>query len=627
MPRGNGSRIGIDATPTSSAASGIWTVREAEQYLRADRWPAQPAVPGAPTGTAGDGQVSLSWSAVTSTPPVTDYIVQFSDDAGATWSTFSDGVSTDTTATVTGLTNDTGYVFRIIAVNALGQGPAGSASGTVTPAAPPAITPSLLLHFDEADGSTSFTDSSPAGLTVTAYDIAQANADQSKFGGTSLTGRYIEATGGNVLPQGTEDFTVELWLFLVEPLTPGKGFIVLSHNSRTTGAFQLVMDPVYLSFSKLDVGGGAYSAYGGIITLNEWHHIAVSRVGAVTKMFVDGALFAESSGNEDYTAVSGATLGGASWGPPYEIESKWFIDEVRVLRGEFAGIYTDTFTPPSAPFDTPVPPAFDPASGTTVTVEALVVAGGGGGGSGSGGGGGGGAGGLMEAASVSLAVGSTYPITIGAGGSTAWGSPGRTGSLSSFGLAVARGGGGGGQSTYNTGTGRNGGSGGGGNFFQVGGLATQGNYGAFVGYGNDGGASDYSGGAYGGGGGGGADSAGVSGTTSYGGDGGGGRTWHGTAYAGGGGGGSNNGGIPAGVGGSGGGGNGGAQDYGTPGTANTGGGGGAGGEGERAGGSGGSGIVIIRAPQAAASTTGSPDVTTDGGTTIYTFTGSGSITF
>jgi hypothetical protein len=41
-------------------------------------------------------------------------------------------------------------------------------------------------------------------------------------------------------------------------------------------------------------------------------------------------------------------------------------------------------------------------------------------------------------------------------------------------------------------------------------------------------------------------------------------------------------------------------------------------------------VVIIRYPQTnneAASTTGSPTVTTSGGFRIYTFTGSGSITF
>jgi hypothetical protein len=38
-------------------------------------------------------------------------------------------------------------------------------------------------------------------------------------------------------------------------------------------------------------------------------------------------------------------------------------------------------------------------------------------------------------------------------------------------------------------------------------------------------------------------------------------------------------------------------------------------------------VVIISASQAAASTTGSPTVTTSSGRTIYTFTSSGTITF
>jgi hypothetical protein len=48
------------------------------------------------------------------------------------------------------------------------------------------------------------------------------------------------------------------------------------------------------------------------------------------------------------------------------------------------------------------------------------------------------------------------------------------------------------------------------------------------------------------------------------------------------------------------------------------------------GGSGGSGVVIVRYPDvfaAAASTTGSPAITVAGGFRVYTWTGSGSITF
>jgi hypothetical protein len=64
---------------------------------------------------------------------------------------------------------------------------------------------------------------------------------------------------------------------------------------------------------------------------------------------------------------------------------------------------------------------------------------------------------------------------------------------------------------------------------------------------------------------------------------------------------------------------------GTSGTANTGGGGGGGANVD--GYNGGSGIVIVRALQQASSTTGSPTYTTSGSYHIYSFTGSGSITY
>jgi hypothetical protein len=64
---------------------------------------------------------------------------------------------------------------------------------------------------------------------------------------------------------------------------------------------------------------------------------------------------------------------------------------------------------------------------------------------------------------------------------------------------------------------------------------------------------------------------------------------------------------------------------GSAGTVNTGGAGGGTNDGN--GGAGGSGVVILRTSLTAASTTGSPTVTTDAGYNIYKFTASGSITF
>jgi len=94
-----------------------------------------PGAPTAVTGTAGEGEVALSWSAPTSNggDSITDYIIQYSSNNGASWTTFSDGTSTSTSETVTGLTNGTSYVFRIAAVNAAGAGANSTSSAAVVP--------------------------------------------------------------------------------------------------------------------------------------------------------------------------------------------------------------------------------------------------------------------------------------------------------------------------------------------------------------------------------------------------------------------------------------------------------------------------------------------------------------
>jgi hypothetical protein len=97
-------------------------------------------VPGAPTnvtGTPGDGQVTVSWTAPVSNgnSPITGYEVQFSCNGGQTWTgvlrTATNGVPT--TTTITGLTNGVACIFRVAAINAAGIGPVSAVSLPVTP--------------------------------------------------------------------------------------------------------------------------------------------------------------------------------------------------------------------------------------------------------------------------------------------------------------------------------------------------------------------------------------------------------------------------------------------------------------------------------------------------------------
>jgi hypothetical protein len=98
-----------------------------------------PSAPGTPTAslpaTYGNTTASVAWTAPTSDngSPIFDYTIQYSDNGGSTWTTFSDTVSTSTSVTVTGLTNGNTYVFRVAAINGIGTGTYSASSNSVTP--------------------------------------------------------------------------------------------------------------------------------------------------------------------------------------------------------------------------------------------------------------------------------------------------------------------------------------------------------------------------------------------------------------------------------------------------------------------------------------------------------------
>lgn len=97
--------------------------------------------------TIGDSSANLSWS-----PPlsnggsvITDYVIEYKLTSGGVWSPYTDGVSTNTFATLINLSNDTSYDFRVSAVNAIGQS-APSSLVRATPGSPAQV---LITGFSD----------------------------------------------------------------------------------------------------------------------------------------------------------------------------------------------------------------------------------------------------------------------------------------------------------------------------------------------------------------------------------------------------------------------------------------------------------------------------------------------
>ncbi len=342
MPRCNGSYIGFDVNPNANVASGIWTVREAETYLRSDKWPATPAVLGAPTGVALNQAVSLTWTAPASGSTPTDYIVQYSSNAGATWSTFSDGVSTATSATVTGLTNGTGYIFRIIAVNVMGEGPAGSASGTVTPDGDANFASvSVLLKFD----GSSIDDLSSAARTVDVQGDAILSTAESKFGGKSL---YCDGTGDGVtithgttdgFAQTSGDWTIEMWAYPTEQRQQHL-FIISGPNLDIVGLQGALTSGGGIESN--DASGGGFA--GGSYSINVWQHFAFVRSSGTTTIYKDGV----SQGTTSQAPAGNGTRMAFGFSAPNfgNFFFKGYLDDIRYTQG--VARYTSDFTPPGS---------------------------------------------------------------------------------------------------------------------------------------------------------------------------------------------------------------------------------------------------------------------------------------
>lgn len=149
----------------------------------------------------GDQRADLSWSVPASDggSPLIDYVVEYRLTSGGVWAVFSDGISTTASTTVSGLTNDTSYDFRVSAVNVIGQGaPATYVSGT--PGAPAQV---LVVGVSDVSVPTIIGDVRITNEGVTAYEYQYSwcvtNSDANLCGGGD---DLFNATGAKLIQPG-----------------------------------------------------------------------------------------------------------------------------------------------------------------------------------------------------------------------------------------------------------------------------------------------------------------------------------------------------------------------------------------------------------------------------------------
>jgi len=183
---------------------------------------------------------------------------------------------------------------------------------------------------------------------VTPSGDAQVSTVQKKFGLGSLaldgTGDYATISTSTDFGFGTGDWTVEGWYY--KTATPTNTYLLDLRSSGTDIAPMLLTTNTTLAYYT--AGTIRITANNALPSENTWYHVAVSRSGNSTKLFINGTQVGSTyTDTQTYTSTSPLYLGTNST----QLAGRFwtgYIDEFRITKG--LARYTENFTPPTEAF-------------------------------------------------------------------------------------------------------------------------------------------------------------------------------------------------------------------------------------------------------------------------------------
>ena len=205
---------------------------------------------------------------------------------------------------------------------------------------------SLLLNFDGANNSTTFTDSSSYNHTGTAYGNAKISITQSKFGGSSGyfdgTGDYVQFPYNSIFDLSSGDWTLEAWFYpiaLAADMKIASNAIISKDTNGANFNWNINVAQNGIVFVTNNVGNIATDvlyAYTTIST-NTWHHVAIVKNGSYVKIYLNSELVDSKSMTVNNTVTNAITIGCSSHNSPNSFFNG-YIDSLRVTKG--VSLYT-----------------------------------------------------------------------------------------------------------------------------------------------------------------------------------------------------------------------------------------------------------------------------------------------
>jgi len=212
----------------------------------------------------------------------------------------------------------------------------------------------LLLNFNGANNSTTFTDASTNNFTITRFGTPVISTTQSKFGGASgffnAQGDVITAPSNTDFDMGSGNFTMECWIYT----TSSARQLLFSRGNNAgntdSSSFSLqinLANKIQFNFIDNNVPANFTSAISSAsMALNTWTHIAVVRNGNTITIYINGT----ADGTLDVTGktmnISTYSVKIGDYTSAGDLEFTGYMDDLRITKGK--ALYTANFTAPTS---------------------------------------------------------------------------------------------------------------------------------------------------------------------------------------------------------------------------------------------------------------------------------------